>query len=93
MTEIRKYVIDYLKDSTGDAVQTMEIPTWDFQEAMTTFYASSTGKDSLTAADHDLFYAAIYEFTETTVVNFLNLIVPDHKILEVRYIVDNVVYP
>lgn len=93
MTEIKKYVINYLKDSTGDAVQYMEILTWDFQEAMTTFYARSTGKESFTAADHDIFYNAIYEMTEEAVVNFLNLIVSDHKILEVRYIVDSEVYP
>lgn len=92
-TEIKKYVIRYLKESTGDAVQYMEILTWDFQEAMTTFYARSTGKESLTAADHDLFYDTIYEMTEKAIVDFLNLIIPGHKILEVRYIVDSVVYP
>ena len=91
-TETNKYVISYLKDSTGDVVQSMEIPTWDFQEAMTTFYARSTGKEPLTAADHDLFYITIDEMTEKAVVNFMNLIVPGHKILEVRYIVDSVVY-
>lgn len=93
MTETRKYVIDYLKGSTGDVVQSMEILTWDFQEAMTIFYARSTGKESLTVSNHDLFYDAIYEMGEATTINFLNLIMLDHKIIGVRYIVDNVVYP
>lgn len=93
MTETKKYVIDYLKESTGDVVQTMEILTWDFQEAMTTFYARSTGKESLTVSNHDLFYDAIYEMGEATTINFLNLIMPNHEILEVRYIVDSEVYP
>ena len=92
-TEIKKYVIRYLKELTGDVVQYMEILTWDFKEAMITFYARSTGKESLTAADHDLFYDVINEMTEKTIVDFLNLIMADYKILEVRYIVDSEVYP
>lgn len=91
-TEIKKYVIDYLKNSTGDVVQTMEIYGWDFQEAMTTFYARSTGKEPLTAADHDLLYNTIDEMTEKATVEFLNLIMFNHKIIKVRYIVDRVVY-
>ena len=93
MIEIKKYVIRYLKESTGDVVQYTEILTQDFKEAMITFYARSIGKDSLIVADHDLFYDAIYEMSEAAVINFLNIIMPSHKIIAVRFIVDQEVYP
>ena len=92
MIEIKKYVIRYLKESTGDVVQYTEILTQDFKEAMITFYARSIGKDSLIVADHDLFYDAIYGMTDKAIVDFLNLIMADYKILGVRYIVDSEVY-
>lgn len=92
-TENKKYVISYLHNSSGDEVRSIDISTYDFYEAMVIFYTRTTGKDSLSAADYNIFYDAIYEMSEATVINFLNIIMPSHEIIAVRFIVDQEVYP